>query len=184
MLALAAAIWLDHLLRQAGRPDLAVLGVSALLVQAAHVGLATIGAVVASRRPRHPVGWLLILGFGILGQTSFVISGYADYGLLARPGALPAAALVAAYFPAEAVPAFACLAFILLLTPTGSLPSARWRWWAAVTAAIPAGLLLAVALTPASAGQPYQHPASPCPTSTAWPQNCWPWSTRRWNQPP
>jgi hypothetical protein len=43
------------------------------------------------------VGWL-ILAFGVLGQGSFVISGYADYGLLAHPGALPAARLVASCF--------------------------------------------------------------------------------------
>jgi hypothetical protein len=64
--------------------------------------------VVASRQPRHPVGWLL-LAFGVLGNASFVIGGYADYGLLARPGTLPAARLVAAYFPADAAVAFACL---------------------------------------------------------------------------
>jgi hypothetical protein len=124
------------------------------------VGLATVGAVVASRQPRHPVGWLL-LAFGMLGNASFVIEGYADYGLLARPGTLPAARLVAAYFPADAAAAFACLGFILLLTPTGSLPSPRWRWWASITAATPIALLLAVALVPNPADQPYQSPTSP-----------------------
>jgi hypothetical protein len=160
MLCLAAAAWLQHLLGQAGRPDLAVLDAAAVSIAAAHVGLATVGAVVASRQPRHPVGWLL-LAFGVLGNASFVIGGYADYGLLARPGTLPAARLVAAYFPADAAVAFACLGFILLLTPTGSLPSPRWRWWASITAATPIALLLAVALVPNPADQPYQSPTSP-----------------------
>ncbi len=88
-----------------------------------------------------------------------MISAYADYGLLVRPGALPAARLVASYFPADAITGFACLAFILLLTPTGSLPSPRWRPWTALIAATAAGLLLAVALTPAQAG--YRHPRDP-----------------------
>jgi hypothetical protein len=90
-----------------------------------------------------------------------VIAGYANYGLLARPGTLPAARLVAAYFPADAAAGFACLGFILLLTPTGSLPSARWRWWAILTAATPIALLLAVALVPNPADRPYQSPTSP-----------------------
>jgi hypothetical protein len=161
MLCLAAAAWLDHLLRQAGRPDLAVLDAAAVTVAATHVGLATVGAVVASRQPRHPVGWLLLLAFGVLGNASFAVGGYADYGLLGRPGTLPAAWLVARCFPADAAVAFACLGFILLLTPTGSLPSPRWRWWAILTAATPVALLLAVALVPNSADQSYQSPSSP-----------------------
>lgn len=163
MLALATAAWLDHLMRQTGRPDLAVLDTAALTVAVPHLGLATVGAVIASRRPRHPVGWLLLLAFGVLGQASFAVALYADYGLLARPGALPAAGLAARYFPAMAVTAFACLGFILLLTPTGSLPSAaaRWRWWAILTAATPIALLVTVALAPRPDDQPYQSPASP-----------------------
>jgi hypothetical protein len=157
---LAPAVWLQHLLGQAGRPDLAVFDPAAVPVAAAHLGLATVGAVVASRQPRHPVGWLL-LAFGVLGNASFLIGGYADYGLLARPGTLPAARLVAAYFPADAAVAFACLGFILLLTPTGSLPSARWRWWAILTAATPIVLLVALPLVPNPADRPYQPPTSP-----------------------
>jgi hypothetical protein len=163
MFALASAAWLDHLLRQAGRPDLAVLDAAALTVAAPHLGLATVGAVIASRQPGHPVGWLLLLAFGVLGQAGFALVGYADYGLLARPGALPAAWLAARYFPAMAATAFACLGFVLVLTPSGSLPSAsaRWRWWAILTAATPIALLLTVALAPRPGDQPYRSPASP-----------------------
>jgi hypothetical protein len=163
ILALVTAAWLDHLLRQAGRLDLAALDATTLTVAASHLGLATVGAVVASRQPRHPVGWLLLLAFGVLGQGSFAVAVYADYGLLGRPGALPAAWLAARYFPATAATAFACLSFILLLTPTGSLPSAsaRWRWWAILTAATPIALLVTVALAPRPEDQRYQSPASP-----------------------
>src|SRR5215211_8709662 len=50
--------WQDHLLRQAGRPDLAALGAGVVAPILAAVSAATVGAVLASRRPRHPVGWL------------------------------------------------------------------------------------------------------------------------------
>jgi hypothetical protein len=58
------------------------------------VSAATAGAVVASRRPTHPVGWLLLASAVLLAATG-VAAAYGPYGLLARPGALPAAGLVA-----------------------------------------------------------------------------------------
>jgi hypothetical protein len=69
--------------------------------------------------------------------------------------------LVALYLPATVVTALACLGFVLLLTPTGSLPSPRWRWWARATAAAPAVGLLAITLPPRPFGQPYQATGNP-----------------------
>ena len=54
--------WLDHLSRQAGRPDLVQLTLGAAVGPVlAAVSATTVGAVPASRRPRHPVGWLLLV---------------------------------------------------------------------------------------------------------------------------
>ena len=106
---------------------------------------AAVGAVLASRRPRHPVGWLL-LALALSLTTTAVAAQYLTWGLLVRPGPLPAARDVALYYPATGFAALAVIGFILLLTPTGSLPSPRWRWWARGMVAAPVVLLLVVTL--------------------------------------
>jgi hypothetical protein len=157
MLGLAATLWLRQLLVNAGRPELMTF--DPLLV-VAMVSAATAGAVVASRRPAHPVGWLL-LAFTVLLVATGVAAAYGPYGLLARPGALPAAGFVAVYYPPFAVASLACLALVLLLTPTGSLPSARWRWWAWISVAVPVAFLLVVTLGPKPSPGRYQPLDSP-----------------------
>src|SRR6266536_1849319 len=142
MLGLATVPWFDHLLREAGRPDLAQLDASGVPAVLAIVSATTVGAVLASRRPRHPVGWLL-LGLGLSVSASGVADGYALYG------------------PALLAIAITCISLILLLTPTGSLPSLRWRWWARVATAAPVVVLLAVTLLPQPLGPEYQSIANP-----------------------
>jgi two-component system NarL family sensor kinase len=158
---LLATAWLDRLLRLAGRPELASLPTATPLM-VAMVTATTVGAVLAGRRPRHPVGWLL-LALGLSVAAAGVATGYANYGLLARPGVLPAARWAAAYHNLAALVLAACLGFILLLTPTGSLPSPRWRRWAQVSAAAP---LLALA---SSALLPFEPPYRSVPNPLAVP---------------
>jgi hypothetical protein len=148
MLGLAVAAWLDHLQRQAGSPEMAwLLQPASIPLLVAAVSAATVGALLGSRRPAHPVGWLL-LGLGLLVVVNVVVSGYVNYGLLARPGALPAASYLAGVANGIQVLWLACVGFILVLTPTGSLPSPRWRWWARVAAAAPVLLVVLFAVDP------------------------------------
>jgi hypothetical protein len=161
MLGLPMTAWLDQLSRQAGRPELAQLsGGSVVAPVLGMVSAATVGAVLATRRPRHPVGWLLLI-LGLALSTSGVAAAYAAYGLVARPGALLAAGAVARYSPALILTALPALSFVLLLTPTGSLPSPRWRWWAWVTVAAPVILLVAVAVARGSLDPRYQAEGNP-----------------------
>jgi hypothetical protein len=162
LLGLVATAWLDQLLRQAGRPDLVVLNASGVPFALAALSAATVGAVVASRRPSHPVGWLL-LGLGLSVPGFEVVDGYARYGLLARPGSLPAARHLVVYSPALFMAGLACAGFVLLLTPSGSLPSPsrRWRWWARALGAAPVAFLVTVALLPEPLDPTYRQVVNP-----------------------
>jgi hypothetical protein len=95
---------------------------------------ATVGAVVASRRPENPVGWLLCLS-GVATSTSTFTSQYAIYALLAQPNSFPAGEAMA-WIAAWMLPIMnGVQVFYLLLFPTGRLPSRRWRWLAWLTVA-------------------------------------------------
>jgi hypothetical protein len=108
----------------------------------------TVGALVASRRPENPVGWLLCLS-SVAVSTSTFTSLYAIYALLARPGSLPAGE-ASAWIAAWILPIIIGLQIsYVLLFPTGRLPSRRWRWLAWLTAAF---VLVGVVLSAFSPG--------------------------------
>jgi hypothetical protein len=85
-----------------------------------------VGALVASRRPRNWVGWIL-LADGLLWTFGSLLDSYRVYGL-ARPGSVPFSGAVHALGQWLWVPAVGLFAvYLILLFPDGRLPSRRWR---------------------------------------------------------
>jgi hypothetical protein len=145
-LTLVPLFWLGELVWSTGwepRPATATLAAVVLVM----VSTATVGALVASRRPAHPVGWLL-LGVGLGLVVTELIQAYVDYGLLARPGSLPGARYLTGFAYSTVLIWVSCAGFVLLLTPTGSLPSPRWRWWARLAAAAPVVMVVGSVVQP------------------------------------
>ena len=91
-----------------------------LVGSVAAVSLATTGAVLASRLPRNPIGWLLFVSGALL--------GFGDLASSPLPANLPLATWIAWLGNLTWAPAIIGLGILLpLVFPTGHLPSRRWR---------------------------------------------------------
>ena len=110
------------------------------------VGYATLGALIV-RRVRNPIGWLLLIAGAGVGFLS-LFSSYAVAGILTHPGGLLAAKPVGAVAEWAFFPVVASLAYVLLLFPTGVLPSPRWRPVAVLNVLATGVLLVAFILVP------------------------------------
>jgi hypothetical protein len=91
-----------------------------------YLSATTVGAILAARRPRNPIGWLVLAGGLALVGYPFVAM-YTATGLFVAPGRLPWVRQVAWVGNWVWVPFHACVALMLLLFPDGRLPSPRWR---------------------------------------------------------
>jgi hypothetical protein len=109
-------------------------------------GYASVGLALCLRVPRNAIGWLF-LAFGVIGGVAAVCDAYADprLGLPWSSAAAVAAGLL------DPFPLFV-LPVLLLVFPSGRLPSARWRPLAFVWGAGLAAYLLAAVFWPGPLG--------------------------------
>jgi hypothetical protein len=118
-----------------------------------------VGAVIAGRRPRNPIGWLF-LAIGLLAAVGALGEAYAERAFR-RPGPIPPLGVWAAWtqlwfwYPLFAMSTL----FTLLLFPSG-LPSRRWRpvLWISVIAVAVVTLMAALDPTIRAAGRTVPNP--------------------------
>src|SRR5215203_5283499 len=92
----------------------------------------TVGALIVSRLPTNPIGWLFC-GMGLLYGAGRFTGAYADYALLEN-FAFPGGEYVAWLTMCTWFASLTLGVFLILLFPEGQLPSRRWRIveWAAI----------------------------------------------------
>jgi hypothetical protein len=109
------------------------------------VGYSIVGAIVASRLPESPIGWLFC-AIGLCFGFVHFSAEYVEYALLAPSRSLPAGEVFAWLSSWIWVGGLGLVVFLDLLFPNGRLPSARWRWFSRFTAIVllPAAILAAL----------------------------------------
>jgi len=123
----AASVVLDHLTHQPGTGGWAA---DAFLTTVGAVPATAVGVLLAARRPRNPIGWILlaIIILDISPTAPYLILDYRTHH-----GTLPLGWL--AVVLEECWPMFLVLVTLLLwLFPDGTLPAGRWHRAASVAA--------------------------------------------------
>jgi signal transduction histidine kinase len=120
------------------------------------------GALIAVRRPGNRIVIPLIANAALL-ALSGLAEAYAQYSLLADPGALPGGEWAVLWVDKSWPLLFAPLVAIAFLFPDGKLPSPRWRPLAWVAGATFAGALVAAAFGSEPFTDPFASVDNPLP---------------------
>src|SRR5256714_13096203 len=117
------------------------------------LAFATVGTLIASRRPQNPIGWIFCISTLMWALGVFLLE-YAVYALITVPGSLPAGALMGVFGGwARGMGWFLMLTFLPLFFPNGRLPSARWRPLPRIIAGLLVIWTLATFLAPTNPNQ-------------------------------
>jgi hypothetical protein len=97
-----------------------------IVVSLGIIGAPILGGLIASRRPRNAYGWLW-LGFGLGLASQSLAMSYEAYTLVVEPESLAAPRTISHVLELGAQVALTLVPLLILLFPTGRLPSRRWR---------------------------------------------------------
>lgn len=116
--------WFYYLDRDAGLQVYGFPGGEVALTATA----AVIGFIVVGRYPKNPIGWMFLVGFGLLGAITNASQLYSVLALRVSHPNLPGGGAAAwlgswLFIPSENL----LMTFGVLLFPDGRLPSPRWR---------------------------------------------------------
>ena len=112
------------------------------------LAFALVGALISSRLPANPIGWVC-LAIGLTLSLAVTTGEYYVYALQTRPGSLPGAVYMAWLTNWLWVPAVVSGGtFMVLLFPDGRLPSRRWRAVAWLSGAVLISLSTSEAFSP------------------------------------
>jgi signal transduction histidine kinase len=109
------------------------------------VVVGTVGAVLASRRPSNPIGWIFC-GMGVVSGILALASEYARWALIEH-GADPPGGLFAAWIVEWIwIPLIAGLGIVAAIFPDGRFISSGWRrvTWAAIAITLVPTVLIAI----------------------------------------
>lgn len=122
----AFAFFISSALTREPLPGAPTLLTTDISFAAAFSAFLPVGAFIALRRPRHPIGWIMC-GIGLSNTVSMAAIEFATQALVVRPGTWPLgpeAAWVAMWSSAPTIP---LLTLLMLLFPTGRFLSMPWR---------------------------------------------------------
>jgi hypothetical protein len=119
-----------------------------LLIFVPFLAFPLMGALIASRHPKNPIGWIC-LAAGFFWMLIALMEGGGAYWQATAPGSVPYLVAIDALTLWIWIPSVGLLGiYLILLFPDGKLPSRRWRPLAWLSGAVMVLASLAITLAP------------------------------------